>query len=711
MDGQKSKKGVSTQRIIQGFLLIWVDASIDESNKDCQTTLAQIRGVVNNVNIFTQPDQCIQFLNGVHNEKAIVIASGTLGQHLVPNIHAMPQLDAIYIFCGNKSWHEGWTKEWAKIKGVHTDIKPICEALQMAIKQGNEDSIAVSFVTMNEGASSQNLDQLDLSFMYTQVFKEIILEIEHNAQSINDFVNYCCNLYNNNAHELNIINEFRRDYRPQLSIWWYTRECFTYQMLNQALRTLEADMIINMDFFIRDLHQQIEELHQKQVSKYRGKPFIVFRGQGLSTSDFEKLRKTKGGLISFNNFLSTSKTREVSVGFTKGALGKTDMVGILFQMSIDPSVSSTHFASIKEVSFFKKEEEILFSMHTVFHINDIKQIDKNNPLYQVELTLISDDDPQLRLLTERIREETGGEIGWQKLGKLLLQISQFDKAEELYTALLEQTTDEGQRALYYGCLGCVKDYQDDYEKGLWYYEKGLEIRQKTLPPSHPLLATSYNNIGEVYDKMEEYSKALSFYEKALEIRQKTFPPNHPLLANSYNNIGTMYQNIGDYEKALSFYEKDLEICEKIFPPNHPDSATSYNNLGSVYYSMREYSKALSFFERALEIRQETLPLNHPSLATSYNNIGLVNDKMRDCSKTLSFYEKALEIKQKTFAPNHPSLATSYNNIAFFYENMENYSKALSYFERALDIWQHSLPPSHPQLPKVRKNIEIVKKKL
>ena len=185
-------------------------------------------------------------------------------------------------------------------------------------------------------------------------------------------------------------------------------------MLNRALRTLEADTIINMGFFIRDLHHQIEELHQKQVSSYQGKSFIVYRGQGLSTTDFEKLRKTKGGLMSFNNFLSTSKTREVSLGFAKGALGKTDTVGILFQMSIDPSVSSAPFASIKEVSYFKKEEEILFSMHTVFRIGEIKQIDKNNPLYQVELTLTSDDDPQLRTTH---RTYTRGGWRWHRMAK------------------------------------------------------------------------------------------------------------------------------------------------------------------------------------------------------------------------------------------------------------------------------------------------------
>jgi hypothetical protein len=93
-------------------------------------------------------------------------------------------------------------------------------------------------------------------------------------------------------------------------------------MLNRALRNLEGDTIINMGFLIHDLHRQIEGLDKEQVSSYHGKPFFVYRGQGLSTTDFDKLQKTKGGLMSFNNFLSTSKVRDISLGFAKGALGK-----------------------------------------------------------------------------------------------------------------------------------------------------------------------------------------------------------------------------------------------------------------------------------------------------------------------------------------------------------------------------------------------------
>jgi hypothetical protein len=99
------------QRIVQNFRLVWMDASIDLLEKDYQNMLAQLRSVVNDVKIFTQSDKCIDFLNTVEVEKVFAITTGYLGQHLMPEIHALPQLDAIYIFCRNKSRHEQWTKK------------------------------------------------------------------------------------------------------------------------------------------------------------------------------------------------------------------------------------------------------------------------------------------------------------------------------------------------------------------------------------------------------------------------------------------------------------------------------------------------------------------------------------------------------------------------------------------------------------------------
>ncbi|CAF1342373.1 unnamed protein product [Adineta steineri] len=682
MSGSKSNQNAATskstassnirqprQRTAQNYLLVWVDANIDQANKDCQDTLNQLKNVVNDVNLCTEPNQCIQVLNKVDKEHAFVITSGSLGQHLVPEIHDMPQVDAIYIFCGDKSRHQGWAQNWTKIKGIHTNIKSICQALQLAVKQCDQDTVAVSFLAVNEMASTESLNQLEPTFMYTQLFKEILLDIEYDRKAIKDLAACCREVFTGNTFELKIINEFEHDYRPEQAIWWYTRECFTNKMLNQALRILDADIIINMGFFLRDVHQQIQQLHKQQVNSYGKKTFLVYRGQGLMQSDFEKLQKARGGLMSFNNFLSTSKDKEVSLHFAQYASAEQNKVGVLFIMSIDPCIKSTPFASTHEVSDFEEGDEILFSMHTVFRVNAIKQMDNKNQLYQVELQLTTDDDQQLRLLTDRIRKETDGNTGWERLGKLLLKIGQFNKAEELYNVLLEQTSNEVEKALYYNQLGIIETEQGDYEKAIWYYEQGLQIRKKTLPSNHPDLATSYNNIGNVYNHMGEYSKALSYYEKALEIRQKTLPPNHPDLATSYNNIGLVYYNMGECSKSLSCHEKALEIRQKTLPSNHPDFAITYNNIGKVYDSMGEYSKALSYYEKALGIDQKALPSNHPLLATSYNNIGLV------------------------------------------FKNMKDYSKALSSFERALNIWQRALPPTHPDIKDVKKCIEVVKKKL
>ncbi|CAF0779814.1 unnamed protein product [Adineta steineri] len=609
----------SRQHMAQNHLLVWTDANINQTNKHFQNVLAHLNNVASNINLCTQSDQCIQLLNQVRHERVFVITSGSLGQHLVPEIHNLSQVDAIYIFCSNKVRHQEWARNWTKIKGVYTNFIEICQLLQLVVKQCDQQSIPVSFVTANEMTSTDYINQLEPNFMYTQIFKEILLAVNYDPKEIKNLAAYCRELYVENEGQLQVINEFECDYRPQRAIWWYTRAYFIYQMLNQALRTLDADTITKVRFFLRDLHQQIEQLHEQQISIYGKEPFVVYRGHGLTKSDFEKLQKTKGGLMSFDNFLSSSKNEQVSLSFAQDASTKSNMVGILFTISVDPSIKSVPFTFIKEVSYFKQEDEILFTIHTVFRVDAIKQMDNKNQLYQVELQLISDDDQQLQLLTNRIHEETDG-TGWQRLGKLLIKTGQFDKAKEFYNVLLEQTSDEGEKAFYYSQLGNLHYNQGNYEKAIWYFEQGLGICEIIVPSNHPLLATLYNNIGSAYNKMEEYAKALSCHEKALELRQKILPLNHPDLVGSYDSLGLVYDNMEEYSKALSFYEKALEMREKNLPSNHPDLTTSYKNISGIYYNLKDFSNAILYYERGVNIELHSLLPTDPSIRDVKENL-------------------------------------------------------------------------------------------
>ncbi|CAF1483075.1 unnamed protein product, partial [Adineta steineri] len=361
---------------MQNVLLIWLDSNIDETNHDCQNTITKLRRAVNDIHTYTNGDQSLGFIQTVVDKKVCMIISGSLGQHIVPRVHNMSQVDSIFIFCGNKKYHEQWTKDWPKIKGVFTDIIPICEALKEAAHQCEQNAIPMSFV-----GSNKKLDQLDPSFMYTQILKEIILTIKFDQNHIQDYFDYCRDAFVGNTKELKNIQQLEGEYYKKTPIYWYSCQMFLYPMLNRALRLMNGDIITHMGFFIGDLHRQIEQLHKEQYAGTTAvDTFTVYRGQGLSTDDFEKMSKLKGGLISFNNFLSTSKNCNISLGFAQDATIHRDQVGALFIMKINPAQSTTPFASIAGISDFQGEEEVLFSMHSVFRIQDIKQMGGNNRL-------------------------------------------------------------------------------------------------------------------------------------------------------------------------------------------------------------------------------------------------------------------------------------------------------------------------------------------
>ncbi|CAF3331935.1 unnamed protein product, partial [Rotaria sp. Silwood2] len=217
--GASSTAMLPSKRITGNYLVIWADGNINLANEDCQHTLTQLRDVVNQVNTCTTAEECIQSLQENSEEISFVISSGALGQHLVPDIHGMPKLDAIYIFCGNKQRQEAWARNWTKIKGVHTSIKPICTALQMAVKQCNQDQTTVSIISTSESGSSKDLNQLEPSFMYTQIFKEILLDMKHDHKAVKDLVAFCQEQYHDNKKELKLIQEFQRTYNPTAALW------------------------------------------------------------------------------------------------------------------------------------------------------------------------------------------------------------------------------------------------------------------------------------------------------------------------------------------------------------------------------------------------------------------------------------------------------------------------------------------------------------
>ncbi|CAF4085602.1 unnamed protein product [Rotaria sp. Silwood1] len=229
------------RRVLQNFLLVWLDPNLNESNEDFKKSLQHLRHIVASISTFTDAQECINFLSEIKKEKVFMIVSGVLGRQIVADIEAWPQLESIYVFCDNQAVHEQWARKIPKVKGVHTSIEPICKALQIDRENCDRAVISISF------------KGIDALFMYTQLLKETLLDIEDDdTKSIKEFSEYC--RLQNDIHEGENRN-VEKEYRDHTPIWWYTAPFFMYSMLNRGLPLMDVDIILKMGFFIRHLHK------------------------------------------------------------------------------------------------------------------------------------------------------------------------------------------------------------------------------------------------------------------------------------------------------------------------------------------------------------------------------------------------------------------------------------------------------------------------
>ncbi|CAF3482114.1 unnamed protein product [Rotaria sp. Silwood1] len=347
-------------------------------------------------------------------------------------------------------------------------------------------------------------------------------------------------------------------------------------MINRALQTQDIKVIVKMRLFIQDFHRQLEQIKiNDKIST------ISYRSQNLSNDDFQKKMKTsQDNPLSFNNFMLADTNYETALDDTSHERINNNAVGVLFRIEVESTQASIPFVSLTNLSYLAEQGKyVLFSMHSVFRILEVKQIEDHL---------------------------------WQTIFPAALKY--FEKV--LQIRLKTYSPYNSSLAITYNNIGLIHREMEDYSQAISFFQKSLEIKQKIFTSYHPSLAITYNNIGEINQLMGEFSQALMSYQKALEIHEKTFSLNHSELATTYDNIGITHQSIGNYSIALSFYQKALKTRQKSLSASHPSVSTSYNSIEHLYQSMGDYNIALEYYQKTQKLQEKSLDPNHPSLAAT-----------------------------------------------------------------------------------------------
>ncbi|CAF3860132.1 unnamed protein product [Rotaria sp. Silwood2] len=662
-------------------LVVWLDSNIDTS-KDYANTCRNLQTIVNSVKTFSDPNACIDYLWSINSSDDLVffIVSDSFGKDVIPLVHLMPQLHRVYIYASNRSKHAWWKNQYDKVEcNVFDSMQSMYEQLKKDKKKYNNEFVAISFISKSEIRAGNRQDP---SFMYNQLLKDIILNDDKNDSeeaARKQMLHLCRQYYKNNKNELQIIDEFERDFFPEHSFYWYTRDCFLYKILNKALWTPEPAILYKFRYFIRNLHQQI--LVTADTQSKSGKTFKVFRGQGMMTSEFNKLRNGIGGLLSFNNFLSTSLDRSVALGFAEPSKYLLDETSILFSMNIVSGNRKCPFIVVGNLGFYQNlEQEVLFSMGTVFRIDAAEKMENNQ--WEVQLTLTEDTDDNLAHYTIKLRKITRSSHPLISLVKLMDEMGQY-KMIDVFADIFADDDSIHQRSVQTAAmqhtLGTAYLSAGNQIKALEFLENSLTTLLEYLPNDHPSLSPTYNNIGSVYHAKKEFTKALDYHQKALHCQLHASDPNLEWIVTYSMNIATIHQGLEQYNEALVHLNHALELQKQYLGDDDSALSTTYDAIARICYEKEEFETA--------DTQKKFLLSNHPSIASTYNHLARAYYKQQKFAESIPYYQKALEIEQSSLVDDHPAIALSHFNMSTAYVSMPKYKEALECAQKAVEQLQ------------------------
>jgi hypothetical protein len=267
-----------------------------------------------------------------------------------------------------------------------------------------------NFVSKSKTVSTNSSDTLERTACvksqskddYFFNFLDCLTETEANPNGKQVFVEECRRLFVNTPSILRVIDEFDRTYVSQRAIYWYTRNGFLYNLVNQTLRQQNIEGLLLLHFFIHDLDAQLLSAMDQIGNDDWQKQTNLYRGQRMSLNEIEDL---KGSYYMgfFYSFLSTTTNIEVARMFSgEGQIMKHEPIQpVLFHFYCSMLKLTRGAANIQHLSGNEAEEEILFSPLYSFSVRNI-EFEEDKQVWKIECGMNGDENNLPLLLHQRL---------------------------------------------------------------------------------------------------------------------------------------------------------------------------------------------------------------------------------------------------------------------------------------------------------------------
>jgi tetratricopeptide (TPR) repeat protein len=699
--------------------LLWYDVGTEEANalfkEDIEVTRAMLRELNDFVQLFSNETTCIDYIEKFKSETMLLVVSGSSAStSLLKKVHALRQVDTVFIFCIDISKYEPLrdpSLKYSKIAGIFDEQQSLKESIVRTVRAIEKQAVMFSIYDPEKQKSNRNLNRESGSFVWFQLMKEGIQRLRANdvqkgedITAKEEMLSKCRSYYRGNVKEMRQIDEFEHSYKPNEAISWYTRDSFVYKLINKALRTEDVEAIHIYRFYIADLCKCLAENFDILIDSAPLSTLKLYRGVKQTRKEIQRLLESIGQLISVNTFFSTSRNRSVAemyAGLGSEKLASGDFESLIFEITVDIKSNNTHLADVSFYSPFKDEEEVLFDFAAVFEIEAVT-LDSTGSFWICKM-IASDKG---RTIAKEYRELELEEIDKGDvvilLSTMLLRMSEFKKAKDYLLNLKDRTSTNTADFLHR--LGYAHHGLDEHQEALEYFDHARIMYLNKEPPDFAAAAKVATHTGNAHAFLCQYNEALVCHTDSLTLYEKAGMKEQLPVVRTFIGLGMAHSGLGNEESSLQYYQQALSIAQRVVPFDHPSLGSAYMFVAEALYRLGDYDQALAHITNTVNIERHIFPSKSEHVATTLMHMGKYLYKQGNYDQALALNIEASEIFASNSSGRYPiDYANACNNIGKVHYRKKHYKKAMEFYDKALACLKVLMPNGHIDIAYTLKN--------
>jgi len=263
-----------------------------------------------------------------------------------------------------------------------------------------------------------------------------------------------------------------------------------------------------------------------------------------------------------------------------------------------------------------------------------------------------------------------------KLGEILLDTGQWDRAIDIYKKLLEyniESTDINYQL--YKNIGQYYNYKHDYDNSQTYLNKALNIAKKVSNTIY--IATITGKLGHCESDIGNFDIALKSFNEELSLFKQT--EDNIGVAMAEGDVGMVLLRKGDLEQALKHFKTKYTISKK--NDSKRMILQALGNIATIYNIRGQYEQSLEIYKEVLMIAEDTYDLR--AQAQTYNNKGIIFKNKGQFKEALSSYDQLLKIAIKIGDKHEES--NSYDGMATVYHQGQKFEQSIGFHLKAIKI--------------------------